>query len=206
MCDNVRRINFIGLTGTMLSDLWPLCEVCNHDVCEGGAFLAIGPVVAESSPPPEDREGTSPSPRPSPPPSPGYWEDRRCSELEKENRQFRFALLKVRAELRQTKVDLLDAEAEVSELFDKYRHWKGEAESKQQVNDAVVGGVLAQLRPDMYAGYKNGKVVYVWERNKAEKEKEIERRGQEIKRRWEEELKTRGIRRKASTNPARLHI
>ena len=77
------------------------------------------PVVAESSPPPEDREGTSPSPRPSPPPSPGYWEDLRCSELEKENRQFRFSLLKVRAKLRQTKVDLLDAEAEVSELFDK---------------------------------------------------------------------------------------
>ena len=120
MCDNVRRINFIGLTGTMLSDLWPLCEVCNHDVCEGGAFLAIGPVVAESSPSPEDREGTSPSPRPSPPPSPGYWEDLRCSELEKENRQFRFSLLKVRAELCQTKVDLLDAEAEVSELFEKY--------------------------------------------------------------------------------------
>ena len=61
-----------------------------------------------------------------------------------------------------------------------------------------------QLRPDMYAGYKNGKVVYVWERNKAEKEKEIKLRKQEFMRRRKEELKTRGIHKKASTNPARL--
>ena len=115
-------------------------------------------------------------------------------------------LLKAHAELRQTRVELLDAEAEVSELFDKYRHRKGEAERKQQVSNAVVGGVLARLRPDMCAGYKNGKVVYVWDRNKAEKEKEIERRGQEIMRRRKEELKTRGIHKKASTNPARLHF
>ena len=52
----------------------------------------------------------------------------------------------------------------MSELYDQYRHWKGEAKKKQQVSDLAVGGVLKTLRPDMYAGYKDGKVVYVWDK------------------------------------------
>ena len=94
----------------------------------------------------------------------------------------------------------------MSELFDQYQHWKGVAERRQQVSDAVVGGVLVQLRPDMYAGYENGKVVYVWDRNKAEKEKEIKRREREFMPRRKEDQKTRGIHKTASTNPARLHF
>ena len=57
----------------------------------------------------------------------------------------------------------------------------------------------------MYAGYENGKVVYVWDRNKAEKEKEIKRREREFMLRRKEQ-KTRGIHKTESTNPARLHF
>jgi hypothetical protein len=86
----------------------------------------------------------------------------RCSQLDKapRNRRFRIDLLTAQAEL----VDLLDAEAEVSKLYDQYGLWKGEAEKKQQVSDLAVGGILKTLRPDMFAGYKDGKVVYVWDK------------------------------------------
>ena len=56
-----------------------------------------------------------------------------------------------------------------------------------------MGGVLKTLRPDLYAGYKNGKVVYLWDVNKAEKEYEIERKEKEFMRRRKEVQKTRGI-------------
>ena len=177
------------------SPLSPSSPPAISDSPEGGALFADGPVAAVSSPLPEDRECRSPSPQPSPPPSPGYWEDHRCLQLEKENRRFRIDLLTAQAELRQTQVDLQDAEAEVSELYDQYRAWKNCAEELRRNSDLVVGGVLKTLRPDLYAGYKNGKVVYLWDVNKAEKEYEIERKEQEFMRKMREQ-KTRGIHKK----------
>jgi hypothetical protein len=122
MRDNGRRINFIGLTGTMLSnkDASALASALNsfadrdagssasqesQEIPEAAETLEISFVKFQ-----RDRAGN-------------LWPlCEVCNVCE--------TVLKVRAELRQTKVDLLDAEAEVSELFDKYRHWKGETESK----------------------------------------------------------------------------
>ena len=69
------------------------------------------------------------------------------------------------------------------------------AEELRRNSDLRVGGVLKTLRPDLYAGYKNGKVVYLWDVNKAEKEYEIERKEQEFMRKMREQ-KTRGIHKK----------
>jgi hypothetical protein len=175
------------------SPLSPSTPPAISDLLEGGASFADGPVAAESSPHQEDRECSSPSPQPSPPPSPGYWEDRRCCQLEKENRRFRIDLLTAQAELRQTQVDLVDAEAEVSELFDQYRHWKDYAEKLQQNFDRHVGCVLVGLRPDLYAGYEKGKAVTVLDLKQREKQYEIERKVDEFKRK-RVERQTRGIR------------
>jgi hypothetical protein len=107
--------------------------------------------------------GGSPSPQPSPPPSPRYWESRRCSQLETENHQLRININTVRVELRQTQVDLLDAEAEVSELYDRAMYWREKAARFNRYSDQTVAAVLRRHRPDVYAGYENGKIVYVWD-------------------------------------------
>jgi hypothetical protein len=153
---------------------FPLSPCAPHaisDAQEECASIGDGQVVEEAGPPPDacDREcgpGRSPSPQPSPPPSPRYWESRRCGQLEMENQRFRIMINTVQAELRQTQVDLLDAESEVSELFDKARYWMEQAARFKRHSDQAVAAAFRAHRPDMYAGYENGKVVYVWDRNR----------------------------------------
>ena len=148
--------------------LSPCAPNAVSDAQEECASIGPGQPVAEAGPPPDacDREcgpGGSPSPQPSPPPSPRYWESRRCSQLETENHQLRININTVRVELRQTQVDLLDAEAEVSELFDQAMYWREKAARFNRYSDQTVAAVLRRHRPDVYAGYENGKIVYVWD-------------------------------------------
>jgi len=146
---------------------------------EGGACLADGPAAAEAAPPLDDRECCTPSPQPSPPPSPRFWESRRCSQLKTENDRFRIELLNAQAKLRRADADIEDLQTELREERDESLAWEQLAGRLTRDSNEKVGRVLKGLRPDVYAGYENGKVVYVWDRIKRNEAYEIERRAQE---------------------------
>jgi hypothetical protein len=145
----------------------------------GGDFLSDGPAAAEAAPPLYDRECCTPSPQPSPPPSPRYWESRRCSQLKTENDRFRIELLNAQAKLRRADADIEDLQTELREERDESLAWEQLAGRLTRDSNEKVGRVLRGLRPDVYAGYENGKVVYVWDRIKRNEAYEIERRAQE---------------------------